>query len=110
MRRIALSFAVVALFASGCAKPIAFRLDVAGPPSAQATVRPITAGSTASPTNCQTPCDLEFEPDTVYEIRLRADGYHSARVDAEYNVIVVYEQVADEEPPRLVIPMLPRTN
>lgn len=104
--RVRSAIALSLLFAGCAASPIAFRLDVAGPASAHAVVRSISGTTDTSPVECDTPCALTFEPDTAYEIELRAPGHRLARLPLEYGVVAQYER-SEGENPRMVVPLLP---
>jgi hypothetical protein len=83
------------------------RIQPAGLAAAQLGYRRIDgdAGNAAA-RECSTPCSISFEPDSVYELELRAPGYHRARVAVEYRTMLLWERRSDGPEPTLVIPML----
>lgn len=92
---------------AACAKPVSVRIQPSGPPSAQLEYRRIDgAEGAAAARGCQTPCSVSFEPDSVYELELRAPGYQRARLALEYRPMLLYERRTDGPEPTLVIPML----
>jgi hypothetical protein len=109
MRPLERAFLLVALAFAGCAKPIPVRIEASGPTSARLEYRRIDEGAgAAQASTCQTPCSLSFEPDSVYELELRAEGFQRARLAIEYRVMLLYERRTDGPEGVLVIPMLER--
>ncbi len=100
---------LVCAVAAACAKPVAVRIDASGPKSAKLEYKRID-GAEGSPTprSCETPCSVSFEPDSVYELELRADGYHLARFALEYQSVFAFERQSDEPEATVVVPMLER--
>jgi hypothetical protein len=90
-----------------CAKPVSIRIQPSGPASAQLDYRRIDgAGGPAPARECRTPCSVTFEPDSVYELELRAPGYQRALLAVEYQPMLLYGRRTDGSEPTLVIPML----
>lgn len=100
---------VVSAVSVACAKPISVQIRASGPPSAQLEYRRIDgAEGPPTPRRCETPCSVSFEPDSVYELELQADGYHRARFPVEYQAMFVFQRQSDGPEPTLVVPMLER--
>jgi len=96
---------------AACAKPVSVRIDASGLPSAQLEYKRIDgAEGTSTPRSCDTPCSIAFEPDSVHELELRADGYHRARFALEYQTVFAFERRSDAPEPTVVVPLLERAH
>jgi hypothetical protein len=105
----------VAFVLAGCATgPLTVRVETPDASAAALEVRLLEGEAVAQPPECDTPCAIKVEPDTVHRLTLRAAGYYPARVDLNYDQILRSSTAArdpnrDVKEVRLVIPLMQRT-
>ena len=94
---------------TGCTTPLKLKIDVSGATSAHLRSKLVKGDKQTVPSECYTPCILEFAVDTEYRLNLEADGYYLANFTIHYNdVIFNGEGARRPDNLLLVVPLIRR--